>query len=301
MKYLVILAIILQSSCTVTGNAAIPQEEHFNYTILFCDREKCFNALLNLINNSEKVYCALYNLDQSVVDIMKNGEIITDDNSKINSGIIFKKKSAGLMHNKFCVFNDEIVWTGSFNPVKTNKDILDDVIIINSTTLASNYLEEFEELKSNSSSKTTTTKIALNTTLIENYFCPEDGCINILQSRLAEAERSIYFVTFSFTHPKIANELIIRNSVGVNIRGIMEKGGKYSQFQTLKLNNLDVVEDKSKAIFHHKLFVIDEKTVITGSFNPTRNGNMRNDENMLILHDEELAQVYLSYIRNFLG
>jgi len=185
MKYLLIFAITLLSSCTAAGNAGFAHEEHFNYTIIFCDREKCFDALLNLINSSEKVYCALYNLDKSVVDIMKaSDQIITDDNSKISSELIFKKKSSGLMHNKFCVFNDEIVWTGSFNPVKTNKKIFDDVIIINSTNLASNYLEEFEELKSNSSSKTANSKIILNGTLIENYFCPEDECINILQSPL---------------------------------------------------------------------------------------------------------------------
>ena len=44
---------------------------------------------------------------------------------------------------------------------------------------------------------------------------------------------------------------------------------------------------------HHKVFVIDNKIVITGSFNPSENGNTNNDENVLILENLEIAKLYL--------
>lgn len=44
---------------------------------------------------------------------------------------------------------------------------------------------------------------------------------------------------------------------------------------------------------HHKVFIIDGKTVVTGSFNPTAGGNTRNDENILIIEDEEIAELFL--------
>jgi phosphatidylserine/phosphatidylglycerophosphate/cardiolipin synthase-like enzyme len=44
---------------------------------------------------------------------------------------------------------------------------------------------------------------------------------------------------------------------------------------------------------HHKTSIIDEKTVITGSMNPTACGNERNDENMLVIEDEGIAGLYL--------
>tara|TARA_Y100000310_G_scaffold345848_1_gene471293 strand:+ start:8041 stop:8409 length:369 start_codon:yes stop_codon:yes gene_type:complete len=122
-----------------------------------------------------------------------------------------------------------------------------------------------------------------------------------LQNKISEAENSVYFATYSFTHPKIANELIIKNSSGMKVKGIIEKGSKYSQFQTLKSNGLDVIEDSSKTILHHKFFVIDERIVITGSFNPTRNGDTRNDENFLVLYDEEVAVTYLNYFKSLFG
>ena len=44
---------------------------------------------------------------------------------------------------------------------------------------------------------------------------------------------------------------------------------------------------------HHKVFIIDENIVITGSFNPTESADKRNDENILIIHDSIVAGKYL--------
>ena len=164
-------------------------------------------------------------------------------------------------------------------------------IAITKYGIVENYLDELEELKSNSSSKTTTTKIVLNTTIVENYFCPEDDCIKMLQQKLNSANKSVYFATYSFTHPKIANELIIKNSEGVKVKGIIETSGKYSQLQPLQQHNI-AIKDGNKKLLHHKFFIIDNEIVITGSFNPTRNGDTRNDENILIIHSEEIAYLY---------
>jgi len=44
---------------------------------------------------------------------------------------------------------------------------------------------------------------------------------------------------------------------------------------------------------HQKIFVIDSKIVITGSFNPTKHAGDANDENMLIIHHSGVARKYL--------
>ena len=51
---------------------------------------------------------------------------------------------------------------------------------------------------------------------------------------------------------------------------------------------------------HHKVCIIDEKIVVTGSFNPTGSGDYRNDENILIIHNEEIAKRFVEefgYVR----
>ena len=45
-------------------------------------------------------------------------------------------------------------------------------------------------------------------------------------------------------------------------------------------------------VWTDKVFIIDESTVIFGSYNPSKNGNERNDENLLIIHDERLAEAF---------
>jgi phosphatidylserine/phosphatidylglycerophosphate/cardiolipin synthase-like enzyme len=43
---------------------------------------------------------------------------------------------------------------------------------------------------------------------------------------------------------------------------------------------------------HHKVFIVDGKTVVTGSFNFSDSADEKNDENLIIIHDEAIAQQY---------
>ena len=52
---------------------------------------------------------------------------------------------------------------------------------------------------------------------------------------------------------------------------------------------LDVRLDGNRYLMHHKVFVIDETTVIMGSFNFTENAEHDNDENMLVIDDPSLG------------
>ena len=44
---------------------------------------------------------------------------------------------------------------------------------------------------------------------------------------------------------------------------------------------------------HHKVFILDNETVATGSFNPSLSADTRNDENLLIVHDKKIADNFL--------
>ena len=129
---------------------------------------------------------------------------------------------------------------------------------------------------------------------IENYFCPEDDCGDRVVALIADAKESVYFMTFSFTSTKIADALLFNDEI--EIKGVFEKsqgGSKYSQYRRLKDFGLDVVVDNNGYAMHHKVFIIDNETVVTGSFNPTGSGDKKNDENIIIIHDGAIAQLYL--------
>ena len=299
MKLFLLILALICSGCSAGAVVQDAREDNFNYTLIFCG--DCMSSLLTIIENSDEIACALYNADEKVIRALeeKNADVVMNWRSKIESRIVSKRKAKGLMHNKFCVFDRRTVWTGSWNPL--SRKTRDDVIIIDSRFLAENYLEEFEELKGNASKRTAAKRAILNQSLVENYFCPEDECIRALQARISSANETVHFAAYSFTHPRIANELIIKSNQGVTVRGIIEKGSKYSQITTLKNNDLDVVEDPEGSVMHHKFFIIDGKTVITGSFNPTRNGDTRNDENFLVIHDRDVASGYLERFNELRG
>jgi phosphatidylserine/phosphatidylglycerophosphate/cardiolipin synthase-like enzyme len=45
---------------------------------------------------------------------------------------------------------------------------------------------------------------------------------------------------------------------------------------------------------HHKVFIIDEKIVITGSFNFSAGADESNDENVVIIEDPALAKAFMA-------
>ena len=56
-----------------------------------------------------------------------------------------------------------------------------------------------------------------------------------------------------------------------------------------RLPNLQVRTDGNPYIMHHKVVIIDGRTVVFGSHNFTDSANDSNDENLLIIHDPVVA------------
>lgn len=334
MAFIAVLAALLAYGCTVTGNLAkgqtVAQEEFFNSTLHFCSREDCLQTIISQLNNAKSsARCAFYRMDEQLIDNIPAtaaAEIVFDEKAKIADIVnfanktVYKSKSKGIMHNKYCVIDNTTILTGSFNPVAAARNDYNNLIIINSTSLAAFYGSNFERLKGNKGSRgqkiTAAAAVAakkvnakpkmaiLNNTLVKAYFCPEDNCAAAVKERIREAKSSIAFAAYSFTHPEIASELIIKASEGVAVAGIIEKSttsSKYSKHAAMAANGIGIRLESSKRLMHHKFFVIDNETVITGSFNPTRNADERNDENIIIIRNKGLANAYAEEFNQIYG
>jgi len=299
------------SSLNITGKTTedvIIKETTKEPIVYFCPKDDCSKHLIDLINSAQSyVHCALFDL--KLKDVIKalalkshkvDVKVVIDNENYKNQikgdGIKVDNKNQ-LSHNKFCVVDDDIVWTGSFNPTERgNFYNNNNAILFYSKYLAENYEEEFQELWNgnfSSGNKVKNKIIYLNNKKIENYFCPEDNCKEHVIETINSAEESIYFMTFSFTDEETADAILFKD---IDIKGVFEKlqaGSEYSQYKRLKDFGLDVKLDKNKYNMHHKVFIIDNETVITGSYNPTGSGNYRNDENIIIVHDEDVAKKYL--------
>ncbi len=306
-----IFLLIFVISCTphLTGKVihSFIQDEG-NLQLYFCPQEKCEDAFIQALASAQQsLHCALFEVELESLkkvllekQLQMDVKIVTDNDylHQFNYSFV-RADSWGLMHNKFCVIDGKKVTTGSMNPTfndayKNNNNLL----IITSPLLAQNYEDEFQEMWRGEFKKGAPVKnptIKINDTIIQNYFCPEDLCAEHVKEELRKAEKSILFMTFSFTHDGIANILLLKQQEGLDIHGVMEarQVTEYSVFKVLEYQGVDVRKDGNKNNLHHKVFIIDEKTVITGSFNPTAGGNERNDENILIIDDEEIARRFV--------
>jgi len=170
-----------------------------------------------------------------------------------------------------------------------------------SRQVAANYAREFQQLFDGrfgtaKSSATPYPRVQLGMSHVEVYFSPEDGVAKYVLQRLAAAKRSIHFMAFSYTSSAIADAMVAQAQAGLPVRGVFESqnaGGTGSAFSRLRQGGANVLEDGNCYILHHKVIIIDERTVITGSHNFTNSAERDNDENLVIVDDPNLARAYL--------
>ena len=72
-----------------------------------------------------------------------------------------------------------------------------------------------------------------------------------------------------------------------------QRTDQYSSATFLFNAGIPVKIDAQHAIAHNKVMIIDDETVITGSFNFTKAAEDNNAENLLIIHDKKLAERYI--------
>lgn len=304
MKRILILFCLILISCTI--NANVVKEYNEPTEVYFCPRENCTHILAEYFKASNKIDCAMYDLNvPELVNILKEKKarmVMDDAGAAFNLSPVIDSKYSQ-MHNKFCVLDNKTVITGSFNPtlgtgIRLNNN---NVLIMHSWKIAEVYEKEFEVLYSGVFSKDKkrimrNTLFYLNNDIIEVFFCPEDWCANKVLLALDKAKYSIHFLIYSFTHEKIGDMIVKKKNQGLFVKGIMEKSqrSQYSQFSKLNSSGIDVNWDTNKGLMHNKVFIVDESIVITGSFNPSLNGDTSNDENLVIVYSPEIARKYLS-------
>jgi phosphatidylserine/phosphatidylglycerophosphate/cardiolipin synthase-like enzyme len=208
------------------------------------------------------------------------------------------------MHDKFWLFDAETLWTGSTNI--THSGIYqqnNNVIVIHNREVALMVENQFKDMWVGGlgarSSKSTVEKQSAQVagTSIQVYFAPEDQVINHLIPLVQGAQESIRFMAFAYTQDDLAAAMLERAHAGVDVAGIFERTGSETEFSAmprLYCAGVPVRQDGNPAFLHHKVIVIDQEIVITGSLNFTDNANQSNNENVMVVYNQEIARLYLA-------
>jgi len=209
---------------------------------------------------------------------------------------------SALMHDKFWIFDNQRVWTGSTN-ITSNGNFRNNnnVIIIESPQVAAIYEREFAEMWAGefgptSSSTVDDQTVTLDGTRVQVLFAAEDEVVSQLVPLIEGAQNNIRFMAFSFTHDDLGAAVLARAEAGVDVQGIFETRGsetQYSEMPALYCAGVPVRQDGNPGTFHHKVFVIDDQILVTGSLNFSNNADNSNDENVVVITNSDIAAQYL--------
>lgn len=286
-----------------------------------CSNNFC-KRLIKEINNSKN------NIDIAIYGIGKQDEIISALKAakargvKIRTVVDFTKNSKNkyentdnfikefssttdktekLMHNKFFIFDNKLVLTGSTNISSTgsggyNSNI---AIFINDSKVAQIYKNEFEQMYNG---KFSTEKEKLKKDELKNlkiYFSPKDNVLqNEILPSIKNAKKAIYISAFYLTEKNIINELISAKKRGVDIYIMVDALGakNFSKIIIeLRKNKIPVIVENWGGKNHEKTMMIDFEKLITGSSNFSKSGLFYNDENIISIKDPEIAKFYADY------
>jgi len=231
-----------------------------------------------------------------------------------------KEKSGHLMHDKFIVRDGTSVWSGSGN--FTNGGLLlqdNHFFTIDSPAIASAYSKTFGDLgspghsASHSTGVTSTpTKVQVGHTPVTLFFSTQvgatEGIETEVQNRLKGAQK-IRVIAMLVSDPGILASLLALKKR--NIKGVLDPhemkvviknkiadphfwfANGDTRFVAANSHAFNGTGDKND-FMHNKVIIIDDKVVITGSYNFSENAEA-NDENLLIFESAALAAAYNRY------
>ena len=291
-----------------------------------CSSDICKEILTNINNSKTSIDMAIYGysstpvLERAIKDAQNRGvkirlvydvdaknQNIYPDTFKFVSLITSSKSDGGLknsnatMHNKFYIFDNKAVITGSANLSHTDMSGFNsnNIIVINSPDVAKIYKTEFEQMFNGNfhSAKIPTVNNYNNN--INIYFSPQYKKISNAVLPIIEGSKDyIYIPIFVITENRVVEALISAKQRGVDVRLIsdaLNASGKYSKIKVLRANGILVKIENYAGKMHSKTMIADDKYSIIGSMNFSKSGEIKNDENTIVLENAEAAK----YLKRF--
>ncbi len=259
------------------------------------------------LNSIRDALLRAYDRGLQVRIVMESDNLDRTDAQKLkDAGIpILGDRREGLMHDKFVVIDNSEVWMGSMNFTDSGGYTDNNNLMrIRSVKMAENYTKEFEEMFTDDKfgadvvPETPNPRVTIDDTPIDVYFSPDDHVQASFLDLVDNAQESIYFMAFSFTADPIGEAVRARAMDGVTVAGVMEtdqiKSNIGTEFDPFKQAGLDVSQDGIPGQMHHKVMIIDESIVIFGSYNFTDSAETRNDENLLVIYNKEIAAQFIA-------
>lgn len=251
-----------------------------------------------------------------------NKEVSLDINRKhfmtflrgaVDAKIDFNPK---IFHHKFIIRDlgetREAVLTGSTNFTTTcTHHNLNHVVIFHDIGVAAAYQSEFDQLREGifgeRSPKLTSTdplKLNIEGSTVQIMFSPDNNPELRIVNEILQAQTSTYFMMFTFAKSTTIDDALITKLLCGNFEvvGVLDSGQSahsWSPHKTLLNKGAKLRRETlpQAGKLHHKLLVLDDHTVIGGSFNYTGPANQYNDENLFLVRNPNVAAFFKAEVK----
>jgi competence ComEA-like helix-hairpin-helix protein len=257
------------------------------------------------------------------------------DNDLVNAGADMHHKFA-VIDGLSSTPNDDKVWTGSTNLTYTGAYNTNNTIIIKDSEIASAYLHEFEQMWGDDDetpnpaasryhkdkSYVGENVYFVDDTKVEVYFSPinRSGSKPSVMNRLvevirAEAQHDVGFQAFAITPSIPLSRTIWQMSAtgDIELNGVIDPMFYYRYknncdiWATPEANvrNRMILPANEMRKLHHKVMLVDanhpdpsdQGVTIAGSYNFSKNAEVNNDENLLIIYSDRITNQFYQDFR----
>lgn len=255
---------------------------------------------VNYYCDSEKLIWATRSIFPDMVNTEAETEHAFDPN--------YYEIQGAIMHHKFFINQDKEVWCGSTNTSKTgtggyNSNVM---MLIKYKPIVDLYLAElnqmYEEQKFHNKKKQSKNNKNIKLpdgTIVSVYFQPQD---NVFQDGIIplidKAEKKINISMFYLTHSGVIQALIRAKQRNLDIKIILDATSaenKYTKHHILRKAEIPVKIENWGGKNHLKNASVDGKYFISGSGNWTHACDHKNDDNILIIENSEIAEFFDNY------
>jgi len=127
------------------------------------------------------------------------------------------------------------------------------------------------------------------------YFSPGDACLSAILGHLGKARATLDICVFTITDDRIARAILEAHARGVRVRVITDNDKQYdggSDIERLRGAGIALEVDETEHHMHHKFALVDDTTLLNGSYNWTRSAGSFNEENLVVSSEPALVQAF---------
>lgn len=251
--------------------------------------------------------------------------VITDEYGSNNGDGLMHHKFWVFDHRLDTDPDNDYVLTGSWNITSqgTNTDA-QNILVVQDESVAEIYTAEMNEMWGSETITPNPTISHIGDRKLDDtpkhlvigglpavvYFGPSDDTMPKIVQRINETTKSVHFGILSFTRYDLANAMKNKfySVPDYAVRGVFdsaESGNTYSMYHEMIGGGdypwdppADVWLDTESGSLHHKYMIFDvndnggSPAVLTGSSNWSNSAQYSNDENLIIIEDFRLANLY---------